>query len=798
MSPEETRYQRLWWAVATAALAFVIAAAAARIRHVVYVTDVAGRSAAEISALPTDRPELIVPGHHSESFEWLDQTRQMFSLRQLRVRRIDYENAPFGRAVFAMSPYRWWLGLLAVGGHLAFGQPIDRAVELAVLYADPLLQVLLLTAVAWGVARRFGALAAATAAAGLAAFYPLASEYQPGMPDSRGLALAIGLGGVLLLLAGAGRPASAALRWFIAAGATAALGLWVSPGWATPLVLGCAVGGLLQAAAIRPQRDAPDLPWRAWGAGGAMAILLAYLLEFFPHDLGGWEFRVIHPLFGLAWLGLGDVVARLAGMIRGRKPVSGWLDGIMSVLALFALASLPVAMVFTHNAGFLGLNLDAMRLTILPGAPSAPSLVAWLLQNGVTFDAWATLLPLVVLLPAAVLVFWAPIEPPQRALILLAMGPVFVAVALAIRQVSWWNGVDAALVVLLVACASAARALPVRPVILTAFLVLAPILTLGAFALWPTGAAASGQVAQAELEGLVERDFAAWMSQHIRPEDVVLAPPNITVALHYYAGIRGLGTFGWEDTDGLTAAVRMVSATTPEESLELFGRRGVRYIVIPSWDPYMDVYARMGEGQLEGTFLERLYHWVLPPWLRPVPYLIPTIPGFEGQSVTVLEVVDEQDPASAATRLADYFVAMGQMDLAANAGLELRKYPADLGALLGRAEVAVAQGDSGEAARLVEQILHRSSGGADHDLPWDERVTLAITLAQTHHLDAARDQLKGVLTEIDDEKLRSLTTTSLYRLEVLRRALGLEIADPRLRDLALALLPADFRTRLSK
>jgi len=439
-----------------------------------------------------------------------------------------------------------------------------------------------------------------------------------------------------------------------------------------------------------------------------------------------------------------------------------------------------------------------MRLTILPGAPSAPSLVAWLLQNGVTFDAWATLLPLVVLLPAAVLVFWAPIEPPQRALILLAMGPVFVAVALAIRQVSWWNGVDAALVVLLVACASAARALPVRPVILTAFLVLAPILTLGAFALWPTGAAASGQVAQAELEGLVERDFAAWMSQHIRPEDVVLAPPNITVALHYYAGIRGLGTFGWEDTDGLTAAVRMVSATTPEESLELFGRRGVRYIVIPSWDPYMDVYARMGEGQLEGTFLERLYHWVLPPWLRPVPYLIPTIPGFEGQSVTVLEVVDEQDPASAATRLADYFVAMGQMDLAANAGLELRKYPADLGALLGRAEVAVAQGDSGEAARLVEQILHRSSGGADHDLPWDERVTLAITLAQTHHLDAARDQLKGVLTEIDDEKLRSLTTTSLYRLEVLRRALGLEIADPRLRDLALALLPADFRTRLSK
>jgi len=77
-------------------------------------------------------------------------------------------------------------------------------------------------------------------------------------------------------------------------------------------------------------------------------------------------------------------------------------------------------------------------------------------------------------------------------------------------------------------------------------------------------------------------------------------------------------------------------------------------------------------------------------------------------------------------------------------------------------------------------------------------VGLAVVLAQSHHIDLARVRLKQCLDEVDDEKLRSLSTNSLYRLQVLSRALGLSIADPRLRDLSMELLPADLRSRLVK
>jgi hypothetical protein len=181
-----------------------------------------------------------------------------------------------------------------------------------------------------------------------------------------------------------------------------------------------------------------------------------------------------------------------------------------------------------------------------------------------------------------------------------------------------------------------------------------------------------------------------------------------------------------------------------------------------------------------------------------VAYPIPAITGFEGQAVTVLEIVDEQDAATAASRLAEYFVDMGQPELAAAAGQALRRYPADLGASLAQAEVAIAAGDPEATAPAVSVLLRRIAGGADKALPWDRRVGLAIVLAQTQHLDLARGRLADCLTEMDAAKLRSLSTNSLYRLQVLRRALGLEIADSHLRDLSLALLPADLRLRVEK
>jgi hypothetical protein len=89
-------------------------------------------------------------------------------------------------------------------------------------------------------------------------------------------------------------------------------------------------------------------------------------------------------------------------------------------------------------------------------------------------------------------------------------------------------------------------------------------------------------------------------------------------------------------------------------------------------------------------------------------------------------------------------------------------------------------------------------GGADKTLPWDQRVNLAILLAQTHHIDLARARLGQCLEDVDDDKLRSLSTNALYRMQLMIKAFGMEIRDAHVRETAADLLPPDLRSRLVK
>ena len=103
---------------------------------------------------------------------------------------------------------------------------------------------------------------------------------------------------------------------------------------------------------------------------------------------------------------------------------------------------------------------------------------------------------------------------------------------------------------------------------------------------------------------------------------------------------------------------------------------------------------------------------------NPCPTLLPALPGLRVKR-SYLEVVDEQDNAMAASRLAEYFIDMGHRPVAANVGQALRKFPADLGVLLAQAQLAIALNDSDEFARTVEVLVRRISGGSDKALPWD-------------------------------------------------------------------------------
>jgi hypothetical protein len=96
----------------------------------------------------------------------------------------------------------------------------------------------------------------------------------------------------------------------------------------------------------------------------------------------------------------------------------------------------------------------------------------------------------------------------------------------------------------------------------------------------------------------------------------------------------------------------------------------------------------------------------------------------------------------------------------------------------------------------LKVIVPKLTNRGDRSLTWERRVGLAVVLARAKQMDLAREQARRCVKEVDEVRLRDLTTGSLYRLQVLTKAFGLTIEDPALRQLALDLLPLEMRARL--
>ena len=815
---------RLWVAVPVCACACLVWFNQARVRRVEYVSGLEGR-ARQADVLDAGSPtgyadgqrEMIVPEGNEDSFHWIAQTQQMLARGEARVRRVDYENAPAGREVNSASPYRWWLGLVAWVAHGASGRPIGVCVETAALYSDPILHLLAVAGCAAFVAWRFGGLAAALVSIGLATVFPFASGFLPGMPDQHGLASVLALGSLLVLLAGlrsigagaaedGGAPAAGRARpWFALAGIAGGLGMWVSVPTQVPITAGVLVGALLEAWAARRGATGPACPappWGVWAGSGGATVLAAYVAEYFPGHMGSWRLDTVHPLYGVAWVGAGVLVAGASSWIRGQRPSWRARDIAVVVLCLAAIASLPAAYRVTNDPTFLAKDSLWARLTRLPGGAAASSSWDWLVRDRASRAAWATLLPLAAVVPAAWLVARPAAGKRSQALLAVALGPVAVAFGFACQRLAWWSVLDAALLALVVAAASGEFRLGrLAGGWIWAAIVIASAVT-GTLQLLPRGPGGAGTILTAkESEQLVERHLAHWLQKRTGEAGmVVFAPPNETATLCYFGGLRGIGTFAADNRAGFGATLAIAAATTMEEAQGGLQGHGVRYVLIPSWDPFFEDFAHLylvkKFASRSSLLVTSLRHWNLPPWLRPVPYQLPVGGAFEGQSVLVFEVVDEQSPAAAASRLAEYFVESGDLGSAAAAAESLRRFPGDVGALVARAQVQSARGDAAAAAKTLDALLARLASGGDRYLPWDRRVSLATVLARGGQYRLAAEQTRRCVEGLKEDRLRSLTTGSLYDLLVLAHGFHLEIPDTRLRDLAVELLPENLRSQI--
>ncbi len=791
MTPTPSLARPLWLAVLVVAAGAMLGLASQRVHRVRAVTDAVPVDLVADAASPTGYAggvrRLVLPDTGRDSAQWIIRTEQMLASGRWRVHRIDYENAPDGREVVAAAPYHWWLAAVAWGQRAATGSSPGASVEAAALYANPLLHLLLLAGTAAFAWWRFGGGAAAATGLGLALMFPLAAAFPAGAPDDLGLGVATVLGSVLSLLAGL-RTAASARRWFVVAGIIGGIGLWLSPALLAPVLAGLAAGVAIAVAVTRHAALAAA-PWRHWSVAGAVGSLVAYLAEYAPGKLGGWQLRALHPLYGLAWLGLGAALA--VGLPALQRHPTPWNRTRLATaaFAVLALAALPVAMFVTRNRAFLTTDLAAFQLPGVIGATG--SVFAWLGREDLRTTAVCTLLPLLLFAPVAWRAIREPAPSSTPALAWFALGPLAVALGFACWQAAWWPVVD---VLLIAATCATLPAFPVRGQAIAIALAACALAPGWARLLPPRGDLV---LEPPELAALIERDLAHWLAKRAGPQPgVVLAPPSETAALAYYGSLRGLGTLAPENRAGITATVRLLSARTAQEAQTLMARRGITHLVLPSWDATLGQYVQAGGVPLESTFLGGLRKWELPAWLRPVPYELPAVSGYENQSVAVFEVMEEQGDTAALCRLALYFVEMGRNDYAAAIEQSLRPFSSDLAVLATRAEVQAALNQPAAFAETVRSLTGRLNAGADRTLSWERRVGLAGVLAQARQAEFARAQTQRCFTDATEARLRALSNGALFRLLALGRAFQCSFREPRLQALALDLLPADWRAKL--
>ncbi len=797
MPASRALFARLWWSIPLLAAVFLVVVTIQRIGRL------ESRSAPTSASASVATGQLILPDNDQESLGWMLAATEARKTGALRLRTVTFDNAPFGRPTSQPDLYRWWLQ-----GVAAFTASADAAPAVAIdrgaRWADPLLQLLGLAVLTGLVAWRCGRVAAVAVALGWGLLYPLSGSFAPGVPHSLGLSLLLAALATLPLLIALGnesprQPRAAA----IAAGIAGGLLLSVAPTLGTPVLLGAALGGVLaarlpQPAANKNKKNAdkitpaqakvgPLFPWRLWAISGAVVTLLSWAWMTLPGPIEWKQLRIVHPLHALAWLGLGELlIAFCQPRTTARK--SRWLRPF---IAAGAVAALPVLALVWDGAGFMAQDLGANRLARLAGSPAADGTAAWLGRGGLTGAAIATLLPLLGLI-VAVRGWWR--DDAARILrqrLGFALGLVVATLAFAWFQLQGWALVDIGLILIAVARTTSPRQAPAPKLATWQWVVGAAMLLPGFLAALAAGNRGDPATpSPMETQALVERDLAQWLARRLGDDpSVVLAPPDTTTRLAYFGNLRGLGTPFWENREGFGAAVRMAGTHSQDEALALVDRRELTHIVMPTWDPYLEEYARLGATDPSASLIALLQRWLPPRWLRPVPYRLPRIAGFEDHAAVVFEVVEVQDDATALSRLAEYFVAMGDLRRAVAVAQALQgSFGTDAGGMIAQAHVAIAINNPNTFRQSMETLLPLLEDGRDRLLMWDQRVTLTLVLARAQLSELLDRNLVRTLDEADERDIRQLTPEKLSQWLDVAHSRGQELADPELAQLAQALI----------
>lgn len=743
------------------------------------------RDAASPTGYVLGQRNILATHERGETYRWIATAQEVIASRRLPAAAYAADNAPTGRVRLTPSVYALWVAAIAQGVHLVSGEPPALCVERASLWEPVVAHALLFLAAIAFMARRHGAWAAAFTALVVAANPLLSAQFLPGVLTARSAALFLAAYALAALLPG--RRDAAGPRPGKSSAVAAGLALWLDPAIGFPAVLITAVAGAAAWPAAVGRRG--GLRWSAVGAG---VVAIAWVLDRAPWSPAVGELRYVHPYYALAWLGLGLALDATRTLRSGEQ--RGWRRGAELIASLALAAPLVVTQLAHGYRGWLFPSGPLRRLSSLDESTVQATALDWLAQASPVEIALLAA-PVLFVLTGLGLARWrrpnasGPSRTPVSGVALL-----FGALCLiGFCRVRW--GVVLVLVALPVAW-QLAESLSAR---WRRSLLGAGVLYVVALLLWSTSLPPSlrqpvrgAVLAAADVEALIHRHFSHWLASHQPGQPVsALAPPDLSDSLVFHGGCRVLLSTAWESHPGQVAAARILSAPESSEAEAVLQSREVTHVILPSWDNVLPLLVHEPADAGRGTMYARLQRWVLPRYLRAMPYRLPPAPGYAAEKLAVFKVTSPQDEALSLSRLAEYFVEMDRPEPAGLAAKVLAEtFPDDPNAVLARAGVAARAGQRAAFERsLAELAAEVASGRAP--FAWDRRVQRAIVLALGGRTELARREVAACVESATAADLSELTPLQAHRLQTLAAHSGATFPDPALPAL-LAALGAEY------
>ena len=548
------------------------------------------------------------PAYAPDAQVWIRHSLALLEGEGPQLRHTNIDNAPMGREVHWNSAWAWTIAGAGKLHQAITGLPLPRALERSSAWLNPLVLFAWIVGFSLWTYRRMGAVAAIFLVAAMALQARILEGFAPYYVDHHGLLTVSVLGTVLGALAMMrGLPGGATFSALCGA-----FGMWVSAASTIPAIAMTGIAGFL----VTRRDDESQRAWRRWGMTGAIASLAVYLLEYFPHHMS-LRLEVNHPLYAIAWLAAGELIARRASPTTARttQPLWPWIALAAPPAAM--LAGGPDVLSFTDpfmsrlHAGYIKEFLpilsqsDAVkRIGLLETVPVAAALItlAFMRRRSPRALVFTTL----VVAPLTAMAWW---------------------------QARWQLNASAASVVLaLVLAQTWAANRPLRLQALVALLVATVQFFPGGWSRYHIDqvAGASHTVNPDEAAMALARDVAvALRASQPQGDIILLSSPDFSTAIGYYGRFKTIGTLYWENAEGLKAAAAMYSATDAREAERLIRERRITHVALLAQNNFIESYYKLlhpeaGPDDYHRTVAFRLLMGAAPPaWLEPIPYEVP-------------------------------------------------------------------------------------------------------------------------------------------------------------------------------